>query len=411
MLELALCSLVTILPDYLYRRYWQRKRLGHELTLYSVWFELRWGLTACLMLTVVLITIIFYNHPSTTSMTAYFRTIPILPETTGRVSEIYVKQPNDEIEKGAPIFRLDSSKQEADLEVDKRQIVEVDSSMAVAHADIAAAEGQIQQAKGAYEQALDELDTKQQLRQRNADVVATREIERLQNLVEGRKGGVAAAEAAKQAAETRVSTLLPAQKATAEAALKQAQVELDKKVVYAGVSGRVEQFILRVGDIVSPVMRPAGVLIPAEAGRKALHAGFGQLEAQVMKVGMAAEATCVSKPLTIIPMVVTGVQDYIAAGQIRAGEQLIEAQQVTTPGTLLVTLEPLYEGGLDGVTPGSSCIANAYTNNHERLENEKLGIFTRMYLHIVDTVGVVHAIILRAQALLLPIRTLVFTGH
>ena len=209
----------------------------------------------------------------------------------------------------------------------------------------------------------------------------------------------------------RVSTLLPAQKATAEATLKQAQVELDKKIVYAGVSGRVEQFILRVGDVVSPVMRPGGLLIPAEGGRKALFAGFGQLEAQVIKVGMAAEATCVSKPLTIIPMVVTTVQDYIAAGQVRAGEQLIEAQQVTRPGTLLVTLEPLYESGLDGVTPGSSCIANAYTSNHERMEKEELGFFTRIYLHGVDGVGVVHAIILRAQALLLPVQTLVFGGH
>ena len=66
MLELLLCSLLTILPDYLYRRYAQGKRLGKEITLYSVWFELRWGITACLMLTVGLITVIFYNHPSTT---------------------------------------------------------------------------------------------------------------------------------------------------------------------------------------------------------------------------------------------------------------------------------------------------------------------------------------------------------
>jgi hypothetical protein len=66
---------------------------------------------------------------------------------------------------------------------------------------------------------------------------------------------------------------------------------------------------------------------------------------------------------------------------------------------------------LDGVTPGSSCFANAYTNNHERLEKEKLGIFTRIYLHIVDAVGMVHAIILRAQALLYPIKTLVLGGH
>ena len=56
MLELLLCSLLTILPDYLYRRYVQGKRLGREITLFSVWFELRWGITACLMLTVALIT-------------------------------------------------------------------------------------------------------------------------------------------------------------------------------------------------------------------------------------------------------------------------------------------------------------------------------------------------------------------
>ena len=51
MLELFLCSLLTILPDYLYRRYRQGKRIGHEITLFSVWFELRWGIISCLMLT------------------------------------------------------------------------------------------------------------------------------------------------------------------------------------------------------------------------------------------------------------------------------------------------------------------------------------------------------------------------
>ena len=36
MLELLLCSLVTIFPDYLFRRYGQGKRLGKEINLYSV---------------------------------------------------------------------------------------------------------------------------------------------------------------------------------------------------------------------------------------------------------------------------------------------------------------------------------------------------------------------------------------
>jgi multidrug resistance efflux pump len=410
MLELLLCSLVTILPDYLYRRYVQGKRFGKEITLYSVWFELRWGITACLMLTVGLITVIFYNHPSTSNVTLFFRTVPIVPETNGRVAEVFVGFTGP-ITKGAPIFRLDSSRQEAAVETARRKIAEVEAELVMAPFDIVKSEGQIQEAKGAYQQALDELETKQELQRRNPGIVARRDIEKLEVAVEGRKGAVASATAAKDAAETRISTLLPAEKASAEAALAQAEVDLDKTVVRAGVSGRVEQFALRVGDIVNPLMRPAGILIPEGAGQQSLQAGFGQIEAQIMKVGMAAEVTCVSKPFTVIPMVVTQVQDYIAAGQFRGGEQLIDLQQVTRPGTLLAFLEPLYPGGLDGVTPGSSCIANAYSSNHDVIATKDTGAVRRMVLHAVDALGLVHALILRLQALVLPFKTLVFSGH
>ena len=105
------------------------------------------------------------------------------------------------------------------------------------------------------------------------------------------------------------------------------------------------------------------------------------------------------------------VQDYIAAGQFRGGEQLIEAQQVARPGTILVFMEPIFKGGLEGVTPGSSCIANAYTSNHELISSGKLGSFKSFALHVVDATGLVHAMLLRIQALLLPIKTLVLSGH
>ena len=131
MLELLLCSLLTIFPDYLFRRYVQGKRLGKEITLYSVWFELRWGITACLMLTVGLITVVFYNHPSTTNVTLFFRTVPIVPETIGRVAEVYVGV-SGPVTQGAPIFRLDSSKQEAAVETARRKIAEVEAAMVVA---------------------------------------------------------------------------------------------------------------------------------------------------------------------------------------------------------------------------------------------------------------------------------------
>ncbi|WP_441277669.1 HlyD family secretion protein [Tardiphaga sp. 172_B4_N1_3] len=409
MLELLLCSLLTVFPDYLYRRYGQGKRLGREITFYSVWFELRWGITACVMLTVALITVIFYFHPSTTSATLFYRTVPILPEVNGRVAEVHV-QFSAPVRKGDVIFRLDNAKQEASMETARRKIAEVDAAMLAAQADILKAEGQAQEAKGSFQQASDELDTKRELQKRNPGMVPQRDIEKLEVLLTGRQGALDAAMAARQSAMTRISALLPAEKASAQAALAEAQVDLDKTFIRAGVDGRVEQFTLRVGDVVNPVMRSAGILIPENAGR-VLSAGFGQIEAQVMKVGMVAEATCISKPWTVIPMVVTGVQNYIAAGQFRGGEQLVEAQQVRAPGTILTFLEPIYQGGLDGVTPGSSCIVNAYTSNHDAIAAKGIGSFKWLALHAVDAVGVVHAMLLRIQALLLPVKTLVMSGH
>jgi multidrug resistance efflux pump len=410
MLELILCSLLTIFPDYLFRRYVQGKRIGKEITLFSVWFELRWGIVGCLMLTISLIATVFYFHPSTTSVTSYFRTVPIVPESFGRVAEIHVRG-SAEVQQGAPLFRLDDSKQKAAVETARRRVLEIEAQMVLARSELAGAEGQVVQARGAYQQALDELETKQELNRRGADIVARREIERLENLVKTRQGGVDAAVSAKEGVETRISSVLPAQKASAEAALAEAEVELAKTVVRAGVSGRVEQFVLQVGDIVNPMARPAGVLVAHSAFRPSLQAGFGQIEGQVMRPGMLAEATCISQPWTIIPMVVTRVQDFIAAGQFRAGEQLIDPGQVTRPGTILAILEPLYEGGLDGVTPGSSCIANAYTSNHELLASKDIGAFQRFGLHAIDAVGLVHAMLLRIQALLLPVKVLVFSGH
>jgi hypothetical protein len=248
------------------------------------------------------------------------------------------------------------------------------------------------------------------LQRRSPGIVPQRDIEKLQVLADGRQAAIDAAAAAKQSAEVQLSALLPASKASAEAELAQADVELDKTIIRAGVDGRVEQFLLRPGDIVNPLIRPAGILIPEGAGQRGLQAGFGQIEAQVLKPGMIAEAACTSLPWTIIPMVVTGVQDYIAAGQFRGGEQLIDAS-AAKPGTILVFLEPLDKNGLADVTAGSSCIVNAYTSNHEVISSKDTGAFKRFALHAIDTVGLVHALLLRIQALVLPIKTLVLSGH
>ena len=63
------------------------------------------------------------------------------------------------------------------------------------------------------------------------------------------------------------------------------------------------------------------------------------------------------------------------------------------------------------MTPGSSCIANAYSNNHDVIVDPKTSTMRGIALHIVDALALVHALILRLQALVLPFKTLVFSGH
>ena len=409
MLELLLCSSVTILPDFLFRRFVQGKRVGREITLFTVWYELRWGIVLCLLLTISLITAIFYFHPSTSSATSVFRTVTILPETNGRVAETFVDI-NQHVKKGDPLFRLDDTEQKAAVETTRRKLAEIEAELTVARIQVREAEGRIAQAEGMLAQAQDEYDTRNALLAQNSTAIARRDVERAEVQVATQQGMVDAAVAARDALNAQVEFQLPARKASAEAALHEAQVELDKTLVVAGTDGIVQQFALRAGDVVNPMLRPAGILVP-ERRITGLAAGFGQIESQVMKPGMIGEVTCAAKPWRIIPMVVTEVQDVIAGGQIRPTDQLLDVGSFARGGTITVIMEPLYEGALDGLPQGASCIANAYSSNHDRLADESLGGFQRFMFHAVDAVGLVHALILRIQALMLPVQTLVLKGH
>ena len=413
MLEFLLCSLVTILPDFLIRRYAQGKRWGTEITFFSMWYELRLGITACVLLTVALITLIFYYHPSTIHAAPFFRTVTMLPEGGGRVEEVFVK--NAQLVKaGDPLFSLQDSSQLEAVDVAQSRIAEIEARLLLAKSELAAMDGLVDQAQGALDQSRNELRMKEELLARSADIVSDSEIERLNNSIQSKEGTLGAAMANRDAVASQIDAVLPAQRASATQALEQAQVEAAKTTIYAGIDGRVAQFALRPGDYVNPILRPAGLLIPTasvESGRVEVQAGFNQLAAPVIRPGTLAEISCLSRPFTVIPMVVTRVGKVIAAGQLRPTDALIDVQERARPGSLTVAMEPLYPDGLQGVLPGTKCIANAYTSNHDLIASGELELAEYLYLHMIDAVGIVHAVILRIQTLMLPVKMLVFSGH
>ena len=120
-LNFCFCSLVTILPDYLYRRYVQGKRIGKDITFFSVWFELRWGITACLMLTVVA------DHRDLLLSSLDHQRDGFLPHRSDRHRRRSAASPRStsasarQVSEGTLLFRLDSSKQQAAVETAQAQ--------------------------------------------------------------------------------------------------------------------------------------------------------------------------------------------------------------------------------------------------------------------------------------------------
>ncbi|PSL20596.1 HlyD family secretion protein [Shimia abyssi] len=408
MLELIFSALVTLLPDYLFRRYRQGKRLGIEITLFNVWYELRWGLTACAILAISLLTVIFYYHPTTNTVSAAYRTVTVLSERAGRVEEVYVDN-NAYVSSGDPIFRLETSQQEAAAETARRRLDEIAAAAGLIGTEIAGAEARLKAAEVELAQFRDDLQRREDVAVRNGTVVSEQELARLRSGVEAAALMRDGAEAALEGAKQRRDMVLPAQAASARAMLAEAENVIATSTVYASVDGTVTQFLLKPGDIVNPILRPAGILVPDRTGEGRFVASFGQISSSVLKVGMLMEITCATKPMTVIPMVIAARQEAIAGGQFRPGDALLDLQDRRRPGTVTVFLEPLFTGQTDDIQPGSACVGVAYTSRAAQIRDGEIAGFSAFVAQIVDGMGIANALVMRAQSILLPVRALVFS--
>ena len=277
-----------------------------------------------MILTSALITTIFYFHPSTSSAVSVFRTVTILPETNGRVAETYVEI-NQRVTAGQPLFRLDATEQDAAIETASAGSPRSRPTMVVAQLAARRGRGQHRPGPRPLQQADDEYQTRAELMRRNASAISQREVDRALVAVETAQGAVDAAIAGKARSSRRSTSRCPPRRRAPRPRSPRPRWTLDKTLVVAGTDGIVQQFALRPGDVVNPMLRPAGILVP-DRRVTGLVAGFGQIEAQVIKVGMLGEVACMAMPFTVIPVVVTDVQDVIAAGQIRPTDQLADVQ-------------------------------------------------------------------------------------
>ena len=158
---------------------------------------------------------VFYYHPSTTNAGPYFRTIPLLPEGGGHAEEVFVKN-GESVEAGDPLFSLLDSAQVAGVAVAESQLDQIASAFAQAEVQLEAAKATLVQAESALAQTENELAKSASFLARGQQLVSKIEIERLENSVAQRQGGVQAAKANNSAVETQISDVLPAQRESAQ---------------------------------------------------------------------------------------------------------------------------------------------------------------------------------------------------
>lgn len=381
MLELLLTSFPAVI------RYYQLKRRGEAMT---VW-NMRTAMFLWAFLAFFLFLAIFYFHPKSYSGLLPFRTVSVVAQTSGPVTELAV-QNWQRVAAGDLLFRIENSKQraalkQAEAEFDKIAAAEVKAAdtVKVAQANVVMASASLDKLKG-------DLENAQTLLARNS---GSRETLRLaESSFAVGEASLAGAQAQVNLAQADISQSLPSQRKAAEAALESAKAALAMTEVRSFTDGIITQLAMSEGSPASTlILSPAMVIIPDRPEKLPLRitAGFSQVTRTTLYEGMPAEISCdtnigLSFSNTVLPARVRYVQPAISTGQIIPGGRLVDLDERVRRGSLLVYLELEHREQEMLMLDGTGCLVQTYTTN--------LSGFTG---HLIAATGVIKAVGLRLK--------------
>lgn len=377
--------MVTSFPAVI--QYFLLKRRGESMTVWNMKTAVfLWAVMAfCLFLT------IFYFHPKTYAGVVPFRTVSVVAQTSGPVTEIGVAN-GQKVEAGDFLFSIENSAQKAALAEAKAQLNLLDAEEAVAKDNEIVAQSLVEQANADLVRLRDELNDAQTLLQRGAGTSNT--VLELQTTIDATEAELRAAEAQLDLTRIEMSESLPARIKAAEATVASAEAALDFTEVHSLTGGEVTQLALNVGSPATTlVLRPAMIIIPDRDTEVPIRvaAGFSQVAGDTIYEGMPAEIACESNANlmfrnSVMPAHVHSVQPAIATGQVQPDSRLLDMGGAVQRGTLMVLLDLVYEEHEDMLLDGSGCIVQAYTNNID-------GLFG----HVVAGTGMIKAAGLRLK--------------
>ncbi len=345
-----------------------------------------------LMLALVLFLTIFYYHPKSYTGIVPFKTISVVAQTNGPVTDLPIRN-GQRVKKGDLLFQIENGTQKAALEQASTAFQNLDASEAKAKNEVQVAAANVAQAKAALANVREKLEDAEVLQSKNVGRANT--VVSLRFSAEKADAALAATQAQLKAAQTELTDVLPAARKSAEATYTSAKVALAKTEVRAFAAGMVTQLVLSVGSPATQlILRPAMVIIPDRDKDVPIRvvAGFSQVAKNVLHVGMPAEIACDSNSIiamknAVMAAGVAGIQPAIAAGQITPSGTLIDLNSNVQRGSLLVFFELVHKKHEALLLDGSGCLIQTYTNNLEGTVG-----------HIIGATDIIKAFMLRIKA-------------
>ena len=368
---------------------------GLPITLYNVHTALfMWFLLALIVFFAV-----FYYYPKSFTGIVPFKTVPVVAENGGTVTEVFVKG-GDHVKVGDALFSVENSTELAKVDLAERKIDEIDAAIDAALLEVETAQAGLDAAKAALKHAESSLADHRELQARGSSAFQPSQLERAISQRDTRKAEVQAAESQLAAAKVQAVAVLPAQLESAKSSLKQVEIELEKTRVRSFVDGTVEQVTLSVGSRApQAAMSPAMVIIPNRSTREnsRIVAGFSQVSRTELYAGMAAEIACESNfnigmRNTVLPARITRIQKPISSGQMAPSGRLMEPAERAKRGQIVAHLDLVYPEHSELLVPGSGCIVQAYTTD---LRGPLEGSMTA---HVIGALGIIKAVGLRIKA-------------
>ncbi|MCV6596967.1 MAG: biotin/lipoyl-binding protein [Mangrovicoccus sp.] len=370
-------------------RYIQLRRRGEAITVWNMKTAVfLWGIMAFAVFTIV-----FYFHPKTYAGVVPFRTVSVVAQTTGPVTEVAVIN-GQRVEPGDLLFRIEDSAQRAALAEAEAQLAVLTAEELKAVDNKKVADAGVAEIKARLANLQDDLD--------DAEALVARGVGKTNAVIDAR-AALESAEADLQAAESQLDLALvdleqsiPAERDAIEAAIAQAQTALAFTEVRSLVGGTVTQLALSVGSPATTlVVRPSMIIIPDRPKDMPIRilAGFSQVANSTIYDGMPAEIACepnanIGFRNAVFPAHIVSVQPAVATGQVVPSGDLLELKNATNRGSVQAFVELVYKEHEDMLLDGSGCIVQAYTNNIDGTAG-----------HIVAATGVVKAAGLRMKVL------------